>query len=108
MLNCREQILALTEELVGVESVVNTKGEIDVARHLYQYLNTLPYFQENPDRLILSRTGNDEVERYNVPAFVKGTKRPSSKTVILMGHLDTVGIEDYNHLKDRAASHRDV
>ena len=35
-------------------------------------------------------------------AFVKGTKQPSSKTVILMGHTDTVGIDDYNHLKDKA------
>ncbi|MFP3380777.1 peptidase M20, partial [Bacillus sp. SIMBA_069] len=58
--------------------------------------------QQNPDQLIISRTVNDEVERYNVLAFVKGTKRPSGKTVILMGHTDTVGIEDYNHLKDKA------
>jgi len=106
MLNCREQILAMTEELVGVESVVNTKGESEVARHLYQYLKNLPYFQDHPDQLLLSRTVDDEVERYNVLAFVKGTKRPSNRTVILMGHIDTVGIEDYNHLKDKACHPR--
>lgn len=102
MLQSRDSILQLTDDLVQVESVVNTTGEIDAATYLYEHLKSFPYFQQNPDQLIISRTVNDEVERYNVLAFVKGTKRPSGKTVILMGHTDTVGIEDYNHLKDKA------
>lgn len=102
MLQSRDAIIKLTDDLVQIESVVNTTGEIDVATHLYEHLKSFPYFQQNPEQLIISRTVNDEVERYNVLAFVKGTKRPSGKTVILMGHTDTVGIEDYNHLKDKA------
>ncbi|WP_412846943.1 M20/M25/M40 family metallo-hydrolase [Brevibacillus sp. 179-C9.3 HS] len=102
MLQSRESILQLTDELVSIESVVNTTGEIAVATHLYEHLKSFPYFQKHPDQLILSRTVNDEVERYNVLAFVRGTKAQSDKTVILMGHTDTVGIEDYNHLKDKA------
>ncbi|WP_412915117.1 M20/M25/M40 family metallo-hydrolase [Brevibacillus sp. 179-C 1.1 NHS] len=102
MLQSRESILQLTDELVSIESVVNTTGEIAVATHLYEHLKSFPYFQKHPDQLILSRTVNDEVERYNVLAFVRGTKAQSAKTVILMGHTDTVGIEDYNHLKDKA------
>lgn len=102
MLQSREAILQLTDELVSIESIVNTTGEIAVATHLYEQLKSFPYFQKHPDQLILSRTVNDEVERYNVLAFVRGTKEPSNKTVILMGHTDTVGIEDYNHLKDKA------
>ncbi|USG64201.1 M20/M25/M40 family metallo-hydrolase [Brevibacillus ruminantium] len=105
MLSCRDEVLQLTDELVRVESVVNTPGEIDVARALHQKLASLPYFQKNPERLLLSRTVNDERERYNVLAFVEGTKAPASnRTVILMGHIDTVGIEDYGHLKERACS----
>lgn len=102
MLSSREVVLQLTDQLVKVESVVNTPGEIDVARALYELLSSLPYFQEHPDRLLLSRTVDDEVERYNVLAFVKGTKAADSRTVILMGHTDTVGIEDFGHLKDKA------
>ncbi|MGF9905347.1 M20/M25/M40 family metallo-hydrolase [Brevibacillus porteri] len=102
MLQSREAILQLTDELVSIESIVNTTGEIAVATHLYEHLKSFPYFQKHPDQLILSRTVNDEVERYNVLAFVRGTREPSAKTVILMGHTDTVGIEDYNHLKDKA------
>lgn len=102
MLQSRDSILQLTNELVSVESVVNTTGEIAVATHLYEHLKSFPYFQQHPEQLILSRTVNDEVERYNVLAVVRGTKEPGDKTVILMGHTDTVGIEDYNHLKDKA------
>ncbi|RNB89645.1 M20/M25/M40 family metallo-hydrolase [Brevibacillus fluminis] len=102
MLNSREEIMRVTDELVKVESVVNTEGEIAVSTHLYKHLQSFPYFMEHPDQLIMSRTVNDEVERYNVLAFVKGTKQPSDKTVILMGHTDTVGIDDYNHLKEVA------
>ncbi|KQL49736.1 peptidase M20 [Brevibacillus choshinensis] len=102
MLFCREEVLRLTDDLVKVESVVNTTGEIDIAKSLHDLLASFPYFQQNPSHLIMPRTVNDEYERYNVLAFVKGTKEQSDKTVILMGHIDTVGIEDYSHLKDKA------
>ncbi|MED4750604.1 M20/M25/M40 family metallo-hydrolase [Brevibacillus choshinensis] len=102
MLSCREEVLRLTNDLVKVESVVNTTGEIDIAKSLHDLLASFPYFQQNPSHLIMPRTVNDEYERYNVLAFVKGTKEQSDKTVILMGHIDTVGIEDYSHLKDKA------
>ncbi|MED0665816.1 M20/M25/M40 family metallo-hydrolase [Bacillus badius] len=102
MLSCRKEVLHLTDELVRIESVVNTKGEVTIANRLYQLIRSFSYFQENPSYLIQSRTDNDEIERYNILAFVKGTKEKSNKTVILMGHTDTVGVEDYGHLKDKA------
>jgi arginine utilization protein RocB len=102
MLASHEEVLRLTNELVEVESVVNTIGEIEIANSLYQLIGSLPYFQKNPSNFIKSLTVNDEIERYNVLALVKGTKEKSNKTVILMGHIDTVGIEDYGQLKDKA------
>ncbi|MFK9094741.1 M20/M25/M40 family metallo-hydrolase [Bacillus salipaludis] len=102
MLSSREEVLKLTNELVEVESIVNTIGEIDMANRLYQLIGSLPYFQKNPSYVIKPVTEHDEIERYNVLALVKGTKEKSNKTVILMGHMDTVGIEDYGKLKDMA------
>lgn len=102
MLNCRNEVLQLTDDLVNIESVVNTPGEVDIARRLYEMLAEFPYFQKNPSHLIMPQTVNDEYERYNVLAFVKGTKRKSDRTVILMGHIDTVGIEDFGQLKEKA------
>ncbi|MFM1655319.1 M20/M25/M40 family metallo-hydrolase [Brevibacillus sp. B_LB10_24] len=102
MLSCREEVLRITDELVNVESVVNTEGEIRMADRLHQIIAAFPYFAQHPDQVIKTRTVDDERERYNVLACVKGTKAPSSKTVILMGHIDTVGIEDYAHLREKA------
>ncbi|MGV3466388.1 MAG: M20/M25/M40 family metallo-hydrolase [Heyndrickxia sp.] len=102
MVSNREEILSITNELVAVESVVNTPGEREIANFLFNKIVSLPYFQGKPSFVLKSQTIEDDVERYNVLAFVKGTKKKSNKTVILMGHLDTVGIDDFNHLKDKA------
>ncbi|NLI91336.1 MAG: M20/M25/M40 family metallo-hydrolase [Peptococcaceae bacterium] len=104
MLHCLEDVLSITKELVRVKSVVNTPGEKEMAIRIYRRLEALPYFAANPGHLLLSRTVNDEVERYNVLAFVKGTKKRSDETIILMGHFDTVGIEDYAQLKEDACN----
>ncbi len=104
MLSCREEVLVLTKQLVNVESIVNTTGEKEMAQVLYTLLSSFSYFIENPSHLIKSQTINDDYERYNVLAFVKGKKGPSKKTIILMGHMDTVGTDDFQHLQEHAYS----
>lgn len=102
MLACRDDVLFLTKQLVNIESIVNTDGESEIAQALYTLLSNFPYFIENPSQVVKSQTKDDERERYNVLAYVKGTKGNSNKTVILMGHMDTVGVEDFTQLKDVA------
>ena len=41
-------------------------------------------------------------------AFVKGKKGNSNRTIILMGHIDTVGIDDFTQLKEHACSPDDL
>ena len=102
MLQCRDDVLFLTKMLVRIKSIVNTDGEKEIAQTIYSLIASMPYFQANPSHVIKSPTVHDEIERYNVMAFVKGTKRSSGRTVILMGHVDTVGIDDYNLLESAA------
>ncbi|PLT29709.1 M20/M25/M40 family metallo-hydrolase [Peribacillus deserti] len=104
MLKCRNEVLTFTKQLVNIESIVNTDGEKVMAHSLYTLLSSFPYFTEHPSHLALVPTVQDEQERYNVLAFVKGTKGSSNRTVILMGHMDTVGIDDFNQLKTVACS----
>lgn len=101
-LDCFHEVKELTTELVRIPSIVRTSGEAACARRIYQYYSQLPYFQQHPDQLVLQRTEDDEIERFNVIAMVKGTKGNSKRTVILMGHIDTVGVEDFGSLKDYA------
>jgi arginine utilization protein RocB len=102
MLHCRDEVLFYTKQLVNVGSIVNTNGEKEIAQALYTMISSFPYFIENPDYVIKPQTHDDRLERYNVLAFVKGKKGSSNKTVILMGHMDTVGIDDFTQLADKA------
>lgn len=102
MLQSREQVLAYTKQLVNIESIVNTDGEKKIAHSLFTLISSLPYFSNTSSNITLSQTIDDDLERYNVLAFVKGTKGTSNRTVVLMGHIDTVGIDDFNQLKDKA------
>ncbi|WP_246943040.1 M20/M25/M40 family metallo-hydrolase [Bacillus pinisoli] len=106
MLKCRDEVLFLTKQLVNIESIVNTSGEKEIAQSLYTLLSSYPYFKENPSYIKMAQTIEDDRERYNILAFVKGTKggQSHSSTIVLMGHMDTVGIDDYNQLKDQATN----
>ncbi|MHC0037610.1 M20/M25/M40 family metallo-hydrolase [Pseudoneobacillus sp. C159] len=104
LLNCHEEVLAVTKKLARIESIVNTAGEKQMAYALLNMIGEIPYFKANPSHFTIQQTIHDDSERYNVLAFIKGTKSPtpSNRTVILMGHMDTVGIDDFNHLKGLA------
>lgn len=101
-LQCYEEVKQLTKELVKIPSIVKTSGETKCAERIFEYYNELQYFKKNPDYLLLQQTLNDEIERYNTIAMVKGTKGNSNRTIILMGHLDTVGVEDFGDIKNDA------
>ncbi|SDW09759.1 Arginine utilization protein RocB [Marininema mesophilum] len=103
MRSWKEETLALTEKLIHHPSVNGTVGERDIAYHLIDFFRELPYFQENPNQLYLWKTEGDDRERYNVAALVKSPE-PKEETVILMGHMDTVGVEDYGKWKRLAFS----
>src|SRR5699024_27934 len=94
-LECREGILAITKKLVSIRSEVNTNGEQIIAEAVYDMLKDDPYFEANPAQLVMEESVNDERKRYNVMAYVKGTEGKSDRTVVLMGHMDTVGVDDF-------------
>lgn len=104
MLTCREEVLAFTKKLVHMESIVNTTGEKTIAQSLFTLISSFPYFSANPSQVTIEQTMDDDFKRYNVLAFVKGTKGNSNRTVILIGHMDTVGIDDFNQFKDLACN----
>lgn len=101
-LSCFDDVKELTKDLVRIPSIVKTSGEIDCARRIHDFYSKLQYFQQNPGHLLLQQTEDDEIRRYNVLAMVKGTKGSSNRTVIIMGHIDTVGVDDFGTLKEHA------
>ncbi len=103
-LDCYSEVKQLTEYLVSIPSVVRQSGEREAARAIYSWYAALPYFKSHPEHLLLQTTVNDDLERFNCVAMVRGTKGNSNKAVILLGHFDTVGVEDFHDLKKHAFS----
>ncbi|HWQ79992.1 MAG TPA: M20/M25/M40 family metallo-hydrolase [Anaerovoracaceae bacterium] len=91
-----EEVKKITESLIRIPSVVGAAGqETACAEKVYEYYAELPYFQKNPKQLYLLKTEDDAMDRHSAVAYVRGTKGSSRKTVILMGHIDTVGVDDF-------------
>lgn len=93
-----ERILSLTKELVEIRSVVGTEEESMVSERLFQVLSFLPYYKENPEHLFFVENQEDPVPRKSLMAVLKGKKDQNRKAVVMIGHIDTVGISDYGAL----------
>ncbi|MFH5836607.1 M20/M25/M40 family metallo-hydrolase [Proteiniclasticum sp. C24MP] len=97
-----DRIKELTLDLVGIRSVVGTSDENNVSERIQEILLTLPYFRENPEHLFYVENKDDPAGRKSLMAMVKGKKDQNRKTVVVIGHIDTVGTSDYGDLEDLA------
>lgn len=102
-LDCFEEVKRLTSEMVAIPSInKEPHGETAVARYVYSYFMDLPYFKAHPEQVMCFQTKDDFVERHSTLAYVKGTKGTSNRTVILIGHIDTVGVDDFGTIREYA------
>lgn len=96
------EIERITKEMVAIASVNGTTGEHDIGVYIEDYLRGIPYFAEHPEQVVARELVNDKLGRRNVFAILRGTKGTSQRTIILHGHTDTVGVEDFGILKKYA------
>lgn len=103
MLGCfSKKVEDLTLELAGIRSIVGTAEENDVVERVYEKFREMSYFNLYPERVKYVPVKDDPLERKSVIAWVKGEKANSHKTLVLIGHTDTVGTSDYGPLEDYA------
>lgn len=101
-LNLSKRIEEIAISLTEQFSVVETLGEIDSANKVHEIFSEMNYYKENPNDLRFINVPNDLWKRKSVMAILRGKKGNSKKTVIMIGHTDTVGVSDYGNLKDYA------
>ncbi|AYO31267.1 M20/M25/M40 family metallo-hydrolase [Biomaibacter acetigenes] len=89
----------ITLDLIKTPSIVATQGEGRIALKIMNILKASPYFQKHPDNLWLVDVPGGPWPKYTVMALVEGEKNRSSQTVVLLGHIDTVRVEDFGTLK---------
>ncbi|OYD56019.1 hypothetical protein CGZ90_19750, partial [Fictibacillus aquaticus] len=90
----KDQLKNLVKELVNVQSMTFSPGEVYMADFLKVKLQNLSYFNENPEYV---RLHGLEDGRKLLTAFVKNGDHKD--TVILLSHFDVVHIDDYGDLK---------
>ncbi|OZV10169.1 peptidase M20, partial [Tissierella sp. P1] len=96
------RIEQIAVELTNQLSVVETPGELDSVQKVYDIFSEMDYYKENPEHLRFVDAVKDKLGRKSVLAMLKGKKGNSKKTVLMIGHTDTVGISDYGSLKEYA------
>lgn len=102
-LNSYDEVKKITAEMVAIPSInKEPDGESNVARYVHNYYMGLEYFKQHPEYTKMFKTKNDFVDRHSTYAFVKGTKGNSGRTVILIGHIDTVGVDDFGTIREYA------
>ena len=92
---------ALSIELVNQNSISGTAHEVGMAKKIYELLQSIEYFQKHPQNLFMEPLHNDPLDRSFVSALVQG-KGNSKDTLILLGHMDTVDIQDFGVLQKYA------
>lgn len=100
--NLKERITEIVLQLVGEKSIVETEGEVDVSNKVYEIMSQMDYYKKYPEKLYFLPVKDDPWNRKTVVAVMNGEKAPSDRTVVFIGHTDTVGISDYGSLAEFA------
>lgn len=98
----RERIEEIAIMLTNELSVVETEGELASVSKMYEIFSNMSYYKNHPEDLSFIELPNDKWNRKSLMAIMRGKKDDSKKTVIMIGHTDTVGISDYGTLKEFA------
>ncbi len=101
-MDLNKTIEEFTIDLTSILGVVGTKDENNVVNRVFEIFSMMDYFKKHPDNLKYVDVIEDKIGRKSVLARINGEKGNSNKTVVLIGHTDTVGISDYGELKEYA------
>ena len=87
------ELYRLLMDLVRIPSVSpSSERENEIARFIYDTLEVLPYFRENPSDLRLLPLEGDSFGRHLVFAIVRAPRK-TPDTVVVAGHMDVVGTQ---------------
>ncbi len=102
MLTKMKELEDLLVQLVEVRSVVNSDGEHDIIDFIENYVRGWEYFRTRPEQIVRIPSEGDPLGRSSLLVCVSG--RESNDAVVLIGHTDTVEVDDYGPLADLATT----
>lgn len=99
----RESILQLILDLVKIPGITRTPEEAETGRFIREKLKTIPWVKAHPESMIDVPLPEDPFGRSIVGCLLKA-EPARAETVILTGHYDIVGVEDFGPLRHLAFS----
>jgi arginine utilization protein RocB len=103
MENARKAILELLLSLARIPSITCSAGEAEAGRFIHSWFSGKDYFRDHPENLRFIPVPGDPFGRGVVMAIVEAEPAVDG-TVILTGHFDVVGTEDFGPLEGLAFS----
>lgn len=100
-MNLKERIYDTLKELVISPGISGTESENITSQKIYDILSDMPYFKENREQFGIEEIEGDPYGRKFVWGVVSGDENEKD-TLILTGHFDVVGVEEFGHLKSIA------
>ncbi|WP_037985725.1 M20/M25/M40 family metallo-hydrolase [Thalassobacillus devorans] len=91
------QLTELLCSLVNYPSITGSNDEIAIIEYLQHLLGSKPYFKQNPEHLEIHPLKDG---RQLLTALVK--KDETKDTIVLLSHVDVVGIDDYGSFQNLA------
>ena len=88
-------------QLLHVPGISGTRSEVLTAEKVLSLLEKMPYFQSHPAQLWRIPVPDDPLGRFDIAAYLELNPQ-AKKCVILSGHMDVVGVEEYGHLAELA------
>lgn len=94
----QKRLMQTITDLVSVKSISGTKKEVLAVYKTAEIISEIDYFIQNPDNLNIFPIENDMYNRSFITAFYKSPQK-TNNTILITGHLDVVGVEDFGDLK---------
>ena len=89
------------KRLVATPSIAGTTDEVSGAHIMKNLLYEIPYFSWNRNNVQLIPLEGDPLGRMLITAYLECCPE-SNKVIILTGHYDVVGVEEFGHLQKEA------
>ncbi|AWZ48885.1 M20/M25/M40 family metallo-hydrolase [Hathewaya limosa] len=96
-----ESMMNTLLHLIKVPGISGTESENLSGEEIYNMILQMPYFKKNPNKVKKIPVKDDCYNRFFVTALYENPKK-TNKTIIITGHTDVVGIDEFGHLKNIA------
>jgi arginine utilization protein RocB len=103
----KERFMDTLIQLVSSGGISGTKDENSSTEKIYELLNQIQYFKQNPKNLKVIPLEDDPLGRGFISALVEATDK-TKDTIIITGHLDVVGIDNFVNLKSIAFNVKEI